>query len=137
MTMATEEFSPLTLAEITAATAREKESKVDQVWSERIATLGIGGGFLIKRTEAETQRAIKTRINRAAEASGRKLTWYPQSGTLADGKPASYVVKVTAITVVQNGQNGTSQAQQTTEGQNTADTASEDNAPAGPRRARP
>jgi hypothetical protein len=133
----TEEFSPLTLAEITAATAKEKENKVDAVWSERISTLNIGGGFLIKRTEAETQRAIKTRINRAAEASGRKLTWYPQSGTLADGKPSSYVVKVTAINVVQNGQNGTSQAQQPSEPAETPTEASEENAPVGPRRARP
>lgn len=132
----TDEFSPLTLAEITDATAKAKVDKVDHVWEGRIATLAIGGGFLIKRTEAETQRAIKTRINRAAEASGRKLTWYPQSGTLADGKPSSYVVKVTAITVVQNAQNGTVQAQQTTDSENTATDESEETTPVGPRRNR-
>lgn len=144
MTMATEDFNPLSLAEITAATEKEKADKVDHVWAERIATLGIGGGFLIKRTEAESQRAIKTRINRAAEAAYRKLDWYPQSGVLADGKPSSYVVKVKAIDVKaqaeastsQNGQSGTVQAQQTTNSENTPNGTSEENEPVGPRRGR-
>lgn len=132
----TETFEPLTLQEITAATAKVPESKVDETWKNRIATLQIGGGFRIHRTEAESTRQLKTRINRSSLATGRKLAWYPQSGTLADGKPSSYVVKVVAINVPQNGQEGTQEGQQPSEGENTGTESSEENASVGPRRGR-
>lgn len=135
--MTMEPFETLTLAEITAATAKATADKIDPMWKQRIEGLPVGGGFKLTRTESETQRALKTRINRAAEASYRELAWYPQSGLLADGKPGSYVVKVKALDLKakaeaeasQNGQSGTSQPQQTTEGENGATDTSDENAP--------
>jgi hypothetical protein len=139
-----ETFEPLTLQEITAVTAKEAESKIDPVWSQRISSLPVGGGFRINRVEGDPQRTLKTRINRAAEASYRKLTWYPQSGTLSDGKPSGYVVKVTSLDLkkkaeaetAQNAQNGALQPQQPTNDQNAGNPSPEENAAVGARRSR-
>lgn len=127
-----EVFEPLTLAEVTAATAKEATDKVDHEWADRIKTLAIGGGFRIRRSEGEPTRTLKTRINRAAFAAFRELAWYPQEGNLTDGKPASYVVKVKSIdtkreaeaATSQNGQNGPSQPAQPTPPAPTTDPSS-------------
>lgn len=135
MTMAEEVFEPLTLAEITAATAKEPTERVDVAWRDRIATLPVGGGFKIGRSEGETSRSLKTRINRAAMATFRELTWYPQSGNLADGKPATYVVKVKAIDLkkqaeaAQKAQNGTVQAPEPSEPEKNGESPADENAP--------
>ena len=123
-----ETFEPLTLQEITTATAKEKQDKIDPVWKERISTVSVGNGFRLRRVLPESQRALKTRINHAAEASGRKLAWYPQSGVLEDGKPGSYVVKVAALLVSQNGSQASQETPQTTEGQNSENGTSEETA---------
>lgn len=137
MALESEIFEPLTLAEITAATAKEAADKIDHEWADRIATLPVGGGFKIKRSEGEPTRTLKTRIGRAARSVFRDLAWYPQPGSLTDGKPASYIVRVKSIDLkaqaeaanAQNAQNGTVQAQQPTEGQNNGESVPEENAP--------
>lgn len=126
-----ETFSPAQLAENPLFKAEEK--KPDETWTQRISGVALGSGFRVHRTEGESTRQLKRRINAAAgsEAAGFKtLEWKPEDRKLPDGFPASYIVKVKAIDLKakaeaeanrQNAQNGTSQGQETTDGSNPVD----------------
>lgn len=122
-----ETFTPQELSENPLFKTEEK--KPDETWTSRIASIALGSGFRVHRTEGESVRQLKRRVNAAAgsESAGFKtLEWKPESKNLPDGNPASYIVKVKAIDLKakaeaanrQDAQNGPVQGQQTTDPQN-------------------
>jgi hypothetical protein len=124
--VAENEFQFLSAEEMREIQNKDKEDKLDHEWAQRISTVPVGAGFKIIRPDEEQQRNFKRRINAAALASGRTLDWYPQETNLAPNvEPKTYVVRVKAhdktktyagpAAISQNGQNGASQPQQTTE----------------------
>jgi hypothetical protein len=110
-----------------------EEKKADETWSMRISSVAVGGGFRVHRTEGESTRQLKRRVNAAAgsELGGFKvLEWKPESKNLPDGQPSSYLVRVKALDLKakaeaeearkkasQNGSQGSPEGVQTTEGE--------------------
>lgn len=133
-----ETFSPEQIKDDPLFKAEEK--KPDEVWSKNIATVAVGGGFRVHRTEGESVRQLKRRINAASgspQAGFKTLEWKPESRNLPDGLPASYMVRVKAVNLTEkaayekaqseatskNGQdasNPSQEGQQTNEPQNNA-----------------
>jgi hypothetical protein len=133
-------FEALDVDAIREIQNKDKEDKIDHEWAQRISTVPIGAGFRLQRTDEESQRNFKRRINSAAAAppSFRTLDWYPQDTNLPKNvDPKNYVVRVKSIDTKakseweaaqtsQNGTAGTPQAPQTPpESNGTPDTSDE------------
>jgi len=134
---------------------KPEEKKPDEIWSSRIASVALGTGFRAHRTEGESVRQLKRRINAAAgspEGGFKTLEWKPEDRNLPDGQPASYRVKVKAIdlkakaeweaeqakktTTSQNDQGGTVEGQQPTTDENQSDSTPENEPAVAGRRGR-
>jgi len=152
MTTADTDWVTFTKDAMSDITAKEEADKVDHVWADRISTLPVGHGFRARRDDSETVRQFKGRLNRAARFTFRELEWFPEHKHIKPEDETSWIVKVRSLNVKaqaeaaakaaqavtsQNGSETLSQPQQTTEGENTGNGASEDNAAVGPRRGRP
>jgi len=145
------EFEMLSVEEMRAIQNKDKEDKIDHEWAEKIATVPVGAGWKMTRSEEESQRNFKRRINAAAAAppSFRVLDWYPQDTNLPPNTdPKNYVIRVKSIdlkakaayeaqqngSAMQNSQNGTSDAQQPAGASQSSPNTSEAGEPATARR---
>jgi len=147
--MTTADFETFDKDAISEFTAKEEIDKVDHVWSDRIGTLPVGHGFRARRDDSESVRQFKRRLNAAAKFTYRELEWFPEQKNVKPEEVTSWVVKVRSLNVkaqaeavakaamAQNGPNPSQESQQTTNGENTGNSSSEENVSTGPRRARP
>jgi len=146
--MTTADFETFDKEAISEITAKAEIDKLDHVWAERISTLPVGHGFRARRDDSESVRQYKRRLNAAAKFSFRELEWFPDHKNIKPEDETSWIVKIRSLNVkaqreaeeAKNGQDarkGTQEAQQTTEGENTGTENPNENAPVGPRRARP
>jgi hypothetical protein len=149
------EFEMISVEQMREIQNKDKEDKIDHEWAEKIATVPVGAGWKMVRSEDESQRNFKRRINAAAAAppSFRVLDWYPQETNLPPNTdPKTYVIRVKSIdtkskqayeaqqaqtqngVAAQNSQNGTSEAQQPAGAEQSTPNTSEAGEPAQPRR---
>lgn len=115
----------------------------DTTWVERLAPLPVGYSFRVKRPDTESVRNFVKRVNNAARSEGggfKSLEWHQENPNLPREQEHTFLVRVKALDVKAQqraqalSQNGTSQAQQPTQPQETSNsTPEQESGPRGPR----
>lgn len=91
-----EVFDPKTTAE--NPLFKTESQKPDPIWTDRITPLAVGYSFRVQRTEGETVRQMKKRINRAAGVSFKTLFWKSEDQNVPEGQePKRFIVQIKAL----------------------------------------